>query len=355
MGDELAEQTGRGASRRDLLYPRAFVAAHLGDVDTARTLALEGLDAAEMGDNRRTLLRHLSVLGFLELSLSRPTSPAAAAYLERAAEVATAAGYLEPNWLRFHDDLGETLVETARLEEATTLLARLDSYGEVTRYPWTLATAARLRGQLSAARGDREDAVAAFAKHSTSAADSATRSTSGARTSTSDDPPPGCVNASRHERCFTEALSRFEGTGASLWVEIARTELGRISGRRQGEPNALTSAEQLIAEQVALGRSNKEVAATLHLSVKTVEVTLTRVYRKLGVRSRAELAAPVRRSQRPRRSTRNPTIRVAPPTRSARSLSGDTFCFGHDVRLVPSKPCRALSSRHTSPAFPRVT
>ena len=53
----------------------------------------------------------------------------------------------------------------------------------------------------------------------------------------------------------------------------------------------LTSAERLIAEQVAVGRSNKEVAAILHLSVKTVEVTLTRVYRKLGVRSRTELAA----------------------------------------------------------------
>ena len=53
----------------------------------------------------------------------------------------------------------------------------------------------------------------------------------------------------------------------------------------------MTDAERRIAELVAAGRSNKEVAAELHLSVKTVEVTLTRVYRKLDVRSRTELAA----------------------------------------------------------------
>ena len=79
--------------------------------------------------------------------------------------------------------------------------------------------------------------------------------------------------------------------GATLWVETTRRELERISGRRAGDPDELTDAERRIAELVAAGRSNKEVAAVLHLSVKTVEVTLTRVYRKLDVRSRSELAA----------------------------------------------------------------
>ena len=72
---------------------------------------------------------------------------------------------------------------------------------------------------------------------------------------------------------------------------MAERELARIPGRRAPDDRELTAAEQRIAELVAEGRSNKDVAAELVLSVKTVEVTLTRVYGKLGVRSRAELAA----------------------------------------------------------------
>jgi DNA-binding NarL/FixJ family response regulator len=53
----------------------------------------------------------------------------------------------------------------------------------------------------------------------------------------------------------------------------------------------LTNAEAAIAGLVAAGRSNREVADELVLSIKTVEVTLTRVYEKLGLRSRTQLAA----------------------------------------------------------------
>ena len=72
---------------------------------------------------------------------------------------------------------------------------------------------------------------------------------------------------------------------------MAERELARIPGRHAHGERDLTAAEARIAGLVAEGRSNKEVAAELVLSVKTVEVTLTRVYEKLGVRSRAELAA----------------------------------------------------------------
>ena len=75
------------------------------------------------------------------------------------------------------------------------------------------------------------------------------------------------------------------------WAETTRLELGRISGRRVAEPEALTEAERRIAGLVAAGSSNKEVAAALVVTVHTVEGALTRVYRKLGVRSRTELAA----------------------------------------------------------------
>jgi DNA-binding CsgD family transcriptional regulator len=84
------------------------------------------------------------------------------------------------------------------------------------------------------------------------------------------------------------ALEGFEDCGAAGWAENARSELGTIGGRRRIE--GLTPAEGRIAALVAEGRTNREVAAALFLTEHTVATTLTRVYRKLGIRSRTELA-----------------------------------------------------------------
>jgi DNA-binding NarL/FixJ family response regulator len=77
--------------------------------------------------------------------------------------------------------------------------------------------------------------------------------------------------------------------GVPLWSERARAELARIGGRAQA--NGLTPTEQRVAELVAEGPSNKEVAGELFVSVRTVEANLTRGYAKLGIRSRTELAS----------------------------------------------------------------
>ena len=73
--------------------------------------------------------------------------------------------------------------------------------------------------------------------------------------------------------------------------EQARSELARIGGRSAVAGDELSETEQRIADLVAQGRTNKEVAAALSLSPKTVEWNLSKVYAKLGVRSRAELAS----------------------------------------------------------------
>jgi DNA-binding CsgD family transcriptional regulator len=86
---------------------------------------------------------------------------------------------------------------------------------------------------------------------------------------------------------LTEAATAFEQLGTPLWAERARAELARVGGRAPGD--SLTTAERRIAELAADGSSNKEIAAALFVSVKTVEAALSRVYRKLGVRSRAAL------------------------------------------------------------------
>lgn len=286
-GDELAEQTGRLGTRQDLLYPRAFVAAHVGDQETARALALEGFVAAEASDNHRNLLRHLSVLGFLDLSLGDLVS--AAASLERAAAIASAACYVEPNWLRFHGDLVETLIGLRRLGDADTAVAWLEERGAVTAYPWTHATAARGRGQLLMVRDELDAAIDALGE-ARMIGEQLGNPFELARTNLE------LGRAYRRARrrvlagsSLTEAFASFEHLGATLWAKTAALELTRVSGRRSADPSGLTEGEQRIADCVAEGHSNKEVAATLHLAVKTVEVTLTRVYRKLGVRSRSEL------------------------------------------------------------------
>jgi DNA-binding NarL/FixJ family response regulator len=91
-----------------------------------------------------------------------------------------------------------------------------------------------------------------------------------------------------------EALRELERLGAALWAERARAELARIGGRPPSR--GLTPTEERIARLVAAGKSNKEIAAELYVTVRTVETNLSRIYAKLGLRSRGELAAWLSRS-----------------------------------------------------------
>ena len=97
----------------------------------------------------------------------------------------------------------------------------------------------------------------------------------------------------RRVRAAREVLSQADDLlteiGAMAWREKADAELARLSGRRS-RGDELTEAEKRVAQQAAEGRQNKEIASTLFLSVGTVEMHLSHVYRKLGVRSRTELA-----------------------------------------------------------------
>jgi DNA-binding NarL/FixJ family response regulator len=82
-------------------------------------------------------------------------------------------------------------------------------------------------------------------------------------------------------------LATFEDLGTPLWAERARAELKRASGIRTHAE--LTASEQRVAELAATGITTREMAAALFISPKTVEANLSRIYRKLNIRSRAEL------------------------------------------------------------------
>jgi DNA-binding CsgD family transcriptional regulator len=87
---------------------------------------------------------------------------------------------------------------------------------------------------------------------------------------------------------LSTSLERFSAMGAVLWEARAAEELERVPpGRVAGE---LTPTEKRVAGLVAKGLKNREIAETLFLSVATVEAHLTRIYRKLDIRSRSELA-----------------------------------------------------------------
>jgi DNA-binding NarL/FixJ family response regulator len=84
-----------------------------------------------------------------------------------------------------------------------------------------------------------------------------------------------------------EALDTFERLNTPLWADRARTDLARTTTR--SGIAALTPSEQRVAELAATGMTNRAVAAELFISPKTVDTNLSRIYRKLGIHSRAEL------------------------------------------------------------------
>ena len=84
-----------------------------------------------------------------------------------------------------------------------------------------------------------------------------------------------------------EAVAVFDGLGARRWEALAQAQRARLA---PGHDDSLTPTERRIADLVSAGQTNTEIAATLYISVKTVEANLTRIYRKLGLRSRIDLA-----------------------------------------------------------------
>jgi DNA-binding CsgD family transcriptional regulator len=127
-----------------------------------------------------------------------------------------------------------------------------------------------------------------------------------------------CRRMREHGRArdrLEQALTIFNRLEAQPWTARTQRELRRIPGRRADREDVLTDAEARIAELVAAGRSNRDVASTLFLSVKTVEVTLTRIYQKVGVHSRTELANHLGSAARDRQRAGEPPedLRVIAP------------------------------------------
>jgi DNA-binding CsgD family transcriptional regulator len=285
---EAAVQTGMSFYRTMALYATALVDAHRGRIESARAAAIEGLELAEAAAVSTARIQNLSVLGFVELSSGNPAG--AHGYLGPAAELAVAMGIKEPGVFRFVPDGVEALVALGDMTAAKTLLDPFEEQGRRLDRAWALATGARCRGLLLAAMGEIEGALGAMA----SALEQHRRVPEPfalARTWFSQGQVQRRARLKREAReSFERAQDIFRNLGAEVWAERAGREALRV-GARARDRFALTATEERVASLVVLGNTNQQVADALFMSVNTVEWNLSKIYRKLGVRSRTELAA----------------------------------------------------------------
>jgi DNA-binding CsgD family transcriptional regulator len=263
-------------------------------VEEARTLAQEAIDLSGGGV---FTIQSESVLGFLELSVG--DASAAARRLRPLPPVLERMGSGDPSVGRVLPNAIDALVQLGELDEARPLVDRLEAQGRRLGNPYGLSTGARCRGLLLAAEGDLDGAERAFAEalvHHERMPGGFER----ARTLL------GLGSARRRAQrrraardALQEAAAVFESLGTPLWAGQARAELARIGGRAAATGDDLTPTERRVAELVATGRTNKEVAASLFVTDRTVESHLTHIYAKLGVRSRSELASRFAETARP--------------------------------------------------------
>jgi DNA-binding CsgD family transcriptional regulator len=283
---ELVGQIGETAVELDTLYLGTRLDALRGRVDEARAKARRCVDRAlELGVVEAASNAYED-LARLELSLGNHSE--AAHLLEQTYEL-----FAEPllHQRASGADYVEALVGSGRLDEAEARIEWLDCEGRATRQPLLVAAIARSRGLIVAARGDYEHAIALL-QESVARHETLQRPFDLGRTLLM----LGTVaRRARKKRLARESLDRaleiLEQLGAPIWAERARTELSQVGGRSPAALGRLTPTEERIAELVASGRSNAEVAQTLFVSPKTVEWNLSKIYKKLHVRSRGELAA----------------------------------------------------------------
>jgi len=269
-------------------FAMGLVEAHMGHVESARRGALEGLRIAEAADELLPTIPNLAVLGFVELSQGRHAQ--AHEFLSRAVELEKQMGVREPAYFRVVPDEVEALVALGRLDEAEALLVPFEGIGDDLDRAWTKATGARCRALALAARGDLEAASAAAARALREHDGLPLPFELGRSLLVSGTVERRAKRKREGRETLTKALEIFEGLGATVWADRTRAELARIGGRAPSSV-ALTPTEERVAALVATGSTNREVADALFVSVHTVEANLKRIYRKLGIRSRTELAS----------------------------------------------------------------
>lgn len=302
-GLRLVEDTGM--YEVPALRDAALAEASGGSVQRALSLAQDGVRRAEAYGDMSYLSRALCALGHAQLVGADHRG--AVDTLRRVRELEREMGVTDPSRDRWHGDLAEALVRVGELDEAQAVI-------DATRIPATrlgrasiLAVLDRSEALVRAARGDLDGAAALLtdARDRLGALGYALEE---ARASLA----LSRVERERHNpaaarTALNDAARIFKRAKALPWLELvgagpaaspapagtaeASAPAAEQARADQGIPDfsTLAAMERQVAALVLEGATNREIAATLFISVKTVEATLTRVYRKLGIRSRVDI------------------------------------------------------------------
>jgi DNA-binding CsgD family transcriptional regulator/tetratricopeptide (TPR) repeat protein len=272
--------------RKSLRWIEGVLATYRGRAEEARAALDEVIAQSESEENWFFIVYGRAALGFLELSLG--DAPAAIGALDPVLSTPLVIDG-DPGQTGVLPVAAEALVATGELDRAYAIVARLEERGRELSHAWCVASAGRCRGLLLGAAREFESAFAVFAD-ALEQHDRIPAPFERARTLLALGSVQGRARKRRAARESLEAAeSVFEVLGTPLWGQKARAELDRVGGRAEA-PGELTPHERRIAELVRDGLTNKEVAAALFVSDRTVESALTQIYRKLDVRSRTELA-----------------------------------------------------------------
>ena len=271
---------------------RALLAAGRGLADEVERWAGPALADAEVRGYRWQVLEALRARGIAALLKREPERAGEA--LGQVWEHCRREGVDDLGVFPVAPDLVQALVELGRNGEATAVTGRLREMATQQGHPWGLVTARRCGALTELSERYDDQAAAAIA----GAADAYGRL--GLRV---DQARSWLSLGSAARRCKKWGMARsaleraaglFEQMESPGWAGQARAELARIPARRPLPAGELTPAERGAAELAADGLSNQQIARRLSVSAHTVEVHLSRAYRKLGIGSRTELASRLR-------------------------------------------------------------
>ena len=282
LTDLMEHPTGRALNRHWL----ARLQVRQGEIEGARTTIAEGLELAEATGDRLSEAGHLAVLCFLALTLD---DPAGALDFARRARGLLPPGWHPPPWLLFEGDELEAMVAVGRSADVERQIASLLRRGRGEQRPRLEVWALRGQALHLASKGQVTEALTALDR-ALAAHETLQSPFELARTLL----VKGKVERrARHKAAaraaLEQALDLFDALGAPIWSQKARDEHARLGIRRSNDE--LSPTEQKVADLAAAGKKNREIAAELFITRRTVEANLARAYRKLGVQSRAELGA----------------------------------------------------------------
>ena len=266
-------------------YLIALIEAGRGNTEHARALAATGVDQAEVQRDWMYAAHCRWVLGQTELSMDDPA--AALRWLEPIADMLQNRGIGEPGCYPFTPDLIEAWAATGHLDRAVGRLAWLQDAAQRLDHPWARITAGRAEAVVRLAQRNPAAGVKAVAAVIPEARERGLPFELGRCLLVL-----GIAQRKARQRrnaaaSFDEASATFARLGAQRWHALAAAQRARLNA---GHDTTLTPTERRIADLVASGQTNTEIAATLYISVKTVEANLTHIYRKLSLRGRVDLA-----------------------------------------------------------------